>query len=144
MMRMPSKEEIEALRREYPAGTRVELLHMSDVQAPPAGTLGTVLAVDDVGDLIMQWDNGSGLNVVPTVDSVRKLIMTDKVFRSLMAIRAGGKSNMLDYRTVQRLAYEAGYYELVMYIEEHTKEYIHFIMYGTEESSDCSYRKRGD
>ena len=68
------REVIERLRREYPEGTRVELLCMDDVQAPPIGTKGTVLAVDDVGSLIMRWDNGSGLNVVfDGGDRVRKL-----------------------------------------------------------------------
>ena len=72
-MRFPSKETVERVRREYPAGTRVELLRMEDVQAPPVGTLGTVLGVDDTGSLLMRWDNGSGLNVVYGEDLVRKL-----------------------------------------------------------------------
>lgn len=68
------REVIERLRREYPEGTRVELLCMDDVQAPPVDTKGTVLAVDDAGSLIMRWDNGSGLNVVfDGGDRVRKL-----------------------------------------------------------------------
>ena len=41
-MRMITKEQLEALRSRYPAGTRVELLQMDDVQAPPIGTKGTV------------------------------------------------------------------------------------------------------
>ena len=41
-MRFPSKEIVEQLRKEYPAGTRVELTRMDDVQAPPIGTKGTV------------------------------------------------------------------------------------------------------
>jgi hypothetical protein len=64
MMNFPSRETVEKLRKEYPAGTRVELRRMDDVQAPPVGTRGTVLGVDDCGSLLMQWDNGSGLNVV--------------------------------------------------------------------------------
>lgn len=72
-MRFPSRETIERVRREYPAGTRVELLRMEDNQAPPAGTRGTVLGVDDTGSLLMRWDNGSGLNVVFGEDLVRKL-----------------------------------------------------------------------
>lgn len=72
-MRFPSRETVECLRREYPAGTRVELLRMEDVQAPPIGTQGTVLGVDDTGSLLMRWDNGSGLNVVYGEDLVRKL-----------------------------------------------------------------------
>ena len=71
-MRFPSRETVERVRREYPAGTRVELLRMEDVQAPPIGTLGTVLGVDDTGSLLMRWDNGSGLNVVYGEDVVRK------------------------------------------------------------------------
>lgn len=72
-MRFPSRETVERVRREYPAGTRVELLRMEDVQAPPIGTLGTVLGVDDTGSLLMRWDNGSGLNVVYGEDLVRKV-----------------------------------------------------------------------
>lgn len=41
-MRFPNKEIVEKVRREYPAGTRVELVRMDDCQAPPLGTLGTV------------------------------------------------------------------------------------------------------
>ena len=63
-MKMPSKQRIAFLREQYPAGTRVALVAMDDAQAPPVGTKGTVLAVDDIGSLIMRWDNGSGLNVV--------------------------------------------------------------------------------
>ena len=72
-MKFPSKEIIEQLRREFPAGTRVELLRMDDAQAPPVGTQGTVLGVDDAGSLLMVWDNGSGLNVVYGEDVVRKI-----------------------------------------------------------------------
>ena len=57
-MRMITKEQLEALRSRYPAGTRVELLQMDDVQAPPIGTKGTVTGVDDTGSLhgeLGQW-----------------------------------------------------------------------------------------
>lgn len=70
-MKFPSRAEVEALRREYPAGTRIELIGMSDCQALPTGTLGTCIAIDDLGDLIMKWENGSGLNLIPNVDSFR-------------------------------------------------------------------------
>ena len=71
-MRFPSKEQIELIRKEYPTGTKVELLAMDDKQAPPVGTIGEVIAVDDMGHLVMQWQNGSGLNLIPGVDSFRK------------------------------------------------------------------------
>lgn len=47
-MQFPNKAVIEHLRQTYPAGTRVELLQMEDVQAPPIGTKGTVYGVDDI------------------------------------------------------------------------------------------------
>ena len=72
-MRFPNKETVERIRRDYPAGSRVELVRMDDVQAPPIGTRGTVQGVDDTGSLMMRWDNGSGLNVVWGEDIVRKL-----------------------------------------------------------------------
>lgn len=78
-MKMPSKQRIAFLREQYPAGTRVALVAMDDAQAPPVGTKGTVLAVDDIGSLIMRWDNGSGLNVVlDGGDCVRKLDEVDE------------------------------------------------------------------
>ena len=72
-MRFPSKETVDRVRKEYPAGTRVELKRMDDLQAPPIGTQGTVMGVDDTGSLLMKWDNGSGLNVVYGEDIVRKV-----------------------------------------------------------------------
>lgn len=71
-MRFPDRETVKMVRGKYPKGTRVELVWMDDPQAPPPGTMGTVLGVDDTGSLIMRWDNGSGLNVVYGEDVVRK------------------------------------------------------------------------
>ena len=62
-MRVISKERLKALRAQYKPGTRVELLKMDDVQAPPIGTKGTVIGVDDIGSIMVNWDNGSGLSV---------------------------------------------------------------------------------
>lgn len=72
-MNFPSRETVERIRREYPVGTLVELIRMDDVQAPPPGTIGEVLGVDDTGSLLMRWSTGSGLNVVYGEDLVRKV-----------------------------------------------------------------------
>lgn len=72
-MRFPSKEIVEQVRKEYPIGSRVELVRMDDVQAPPIGTKGTVKGVDDTASIMVAWDNGSGLNVVYGEDSCRRL-----------------------------------------------------------------------
>lgn len=67
------KETLLRLRKEYPVGTRVVLDRMDDPQAPPVGTMGTVRGVDDIGSLLVAWDNGSHLNVVYSEDIVHKL-----------------------------------------------------------------------
>ncbi len=69
-MRFLSKEEINRIRQMYPTGTRVQLIHMDDVQAPPPGTMGTVRGVDDTGSLLMRWDTGGRLNVILDEDEV--------------------------------------------------------------------------
>jgi biopolymer transport protein ExbD len=56
--------------------------------------------------------------------------MTDKIQDQILAIRASGKYNMFDVISVQREAHERGFYELVLFIEEHKKEYSEFILTG--------------
>ncbi len=72
-MRLPSKETVERVRLRYPTGCRVELVQMNDPQAPPSGTYGTVLGVDDIGSVMVRWDTGSGLNVVYGEDVCRRV-----------------------------------------------------------------------
>ena len=76
-MRFPSKEIVEQVRRQDPVGTRVELVKMDDIQAPPVGTKGTVERVDDTASLLVAWDNGSHLNVIYGEDEVRKIQQAD-------------------------------------------------------------------
>ena len=70
-MQMPSKERIAALRKYYPRGTKVKLLAMDDPQAPQTGTMGEILGVDDAGQIIVRWETGSSLSLIPSVDSFR-------------------------------------------------------------------------
>ena len=72
-MGIPNRMIIENLRKKFPVGTRVILMRMNDRQAPPLGTKGTVTGVDDIGSIMVDWDNGSGLNVVYGEDLCRKL-----------------------------------------------------------------------
>lgn len=58
--------------------------------------------------------------------------MNEKIKEQILAIRDTGLTNMFDVAYVQKLAFEYGYYELVMYLEEHRKEYANFIMFGEE------------
>lgn len=72
-MNFPNRETVERVRREFPAGTRVELVRMDDVQAPPIGTKGTVTGVDDTASVMVAWDNGSSLHVIYGEDVVRRI-----------------------------------------------------------------------
>ena len=59
--------------------------------------------------------------------------MTEKVKEQILAIRDTDITNMFDIPTVQRLAYEHDFFELVTYLEEHRKEYVRFILTGEAE-----------
>lgn len=127
------RKTVERLRKEYPAGTRVRLLSMDDVQAPPPGTEGTVRCVDDAGHILMSWDSGGSLNLVYGVDSFEKVpVMSDKVRDQILAVRATGRTNMFDTNAVQVIADEMHFYELVVFIEEHKDRYAHFILTGEQ------------
>ena len=72
-MRTMSRGQVEYLKRQYPPGTRV-LDSMGDDPRPiPAGTKGTVIAVDDIGQLHVNFDNGRSLGICPEVDSFHKI-----------------------------------------------------------------------
>lgn len=72
-MLFPGKEELKRLREEYPAGCRVRLVKMDDIQAPPEGTKGTVRCVDDAGSVSVLWDTGNRLSAVYQEDIIEKI-----------------------------------------------------------------------
>ena len=76
---MISREIIEKLKEIYPVGTRVKLIQMEDVQAPPKGTLGRVYGIDAIGSILVKWDNGSTLNVIFREDIIEKI--SDKCWK---------------------------------------------------------------
>lgn len=52
--------------------------------------------------------------------------MTETIREQILAIRDTGLTNMFDIPMVQRLAFDRDFHELVCYLEEHRKEYVHF------------------
>ena len=63
--------QAERYKQSYPPGTRVMLLNMNDPYSPvESGMRGTVQSVDDIGQLLMKWDNGR----VACADPRRRLI----------------------------------------------------------------------
>lgn len=66
----PTPNIIADLRNTYKPGTKVKLLSMSDpYENIPVGTQGTVIAVDDLGTIHVNWDNGSSLGIVYCQDA---------------------------------------------------------------------------
>ena len=69
-----ARQMAEESRRKYPKGTRIELIRMGEDPRPvPPGTRGTVVYVDDMGQIGMRWDNGQTLSLIPGEDSFRIL-----------------------------------------------------------------------
>lgn len=56
--------------------------------------------------------------------------MSETIREQIMAVRNSGETNMLDTRMVQIIANRMGFYELVIYLEEHKREYVNFILTG--------------
>ena len=67
---------LEQLRKQYQAGTRVELVKMDDPYNTKLipGCQGTVRCVDDIGTIYVSWDCGSSLGVVYGEDICRKIV----------------------------------------------------------------------
>lgn len=57
-------------------------------------------------------------------------MMTDTLVNQILDIRAGGTCNMFDTYAVQAEADRQGFFELVVFIEEHKREYAQFILTG--------------
>ncbi len=64
-----TQEEVRILRERYPEGTKVRLISMNDIQAPPVNTEGTVTFIDDAGQIHVKWDNGSRLALIVGEDT---------------------------------------------------------------------------
>ena len=76
MQRKITDNYLTLLRDFYTPGTKVVLVKMDDKQAPPIGTVGEVIHVDDIGTIHVKWENGSTLGVVPGADKIKAV---DKV-----------------------------------------------------------------
>ena len=74
MYSMQIRPEVLAwLRKEYPVGTKVELIEMCDpYRHLPAGLKGTVTRVDDAGGIHIDWENGSTLAALHGIDRIKK------------------------------------------------------------------------
>lgn len=69
-----SAPDLSKLREKYPAGTMIRLIEMPDDPRPiEPGMIGEVEGVDDAGHLVVKWENGRGLNLIPGIDRFEKV-----------------------------------------------------------------------
>ena len=69
-MKFPNKNYLAQLRKQYPIGTKIQLISMRDEKYPILpGTIGEVTHIDDAGSIHMRWENGSSLALIPEIDS---------------------------------------------------------------------------
>lgn len=59
--------------------------------------------------------------------------MNETIREQILAIRDTGLTNMFDVNTVQRLAFERDYFELICFLEDDPKAYVRFILTGKTE-----------
>ena len=72
MMKFPNKAYLEQLRKQYPKGTKLQMITMrNEKYLVPPGTVGEVTHIDDMGNIHICWQNGSSLAIIPEVDSFR-------------------------------------------------------------------------
>ena len=75
-----TEKQVEMLRKQYPPGTRLYCDGMPDDPRPiESGTIGTVVGVDDAGQIMMKWDNGRSLSLIPGVDSFHTVEQTEEM-----------------------------------------------------------------
>ncbi len=69
MNKFLTQEQVSKIKKQYPIGTKIKLLSMDDPYAPiESGTIGEIVAIDDIGTFTMKWSNGRSLGLVPFED----------------------------------------------------------------------------
>jgi len=99
-MNFADQKMVKKLRKEFPVGCRIVLDEMDDRQAPPIGTQGTCNGVDDAGNILVNWDTGSHLNVAYGADSCHRVATDAEVKVSLDHL---GKTRQTGPRAEQSL-----------------------------------------
>lgn len=96
----PGRTIIASLRRRYPVGCRVILDGMDDPQAPPVGTIGTVVGIDDIGSVLVNWDAGGSLSLAYGADKFHRLYTVERCDGEavdLQTMYPSGSRIMLDH-----------------------------------------------
>lgn len=99
------REKIERVREQYPAGTRIQLHSLcNDERGMPSGLCGTVIGVDDQPALLMKWDNGRSLSLLPFEDSftvihkVQRGTLDEQLYEKVRQEQAAFRDELLTWR----------------------------------------------
>lgn len=66
----------------YIIGKRIRLIKMEDQYTDlTENSLGTITGVDDMGQIMVRWDNGSSLSVIPEIDEFEIIEESKKSFK---------------------------------------------------------------
>ena len=123
----------EELLSKYPPGTIVELtapLYDPYEKSLTTGSKALITGADDFGNLLCRWNNGSTLNIVPGDEFKVVGRFTDEMKAQLLEIRDSGVTNMFDINTVQRIAFEKGWFELTDFLETCRNIYAWWVLKG--------------
>lgn len=108
-MKILSESELRYYRCRYPSGTRIQLdADMDDPQPIPAGTKGTIIAIDDMAQAVMKWDNGRSLSLVLNVDKFHKLQLEND--EKLIGHAVDGNRNLRNINDVAEFIIKHGAY----------------------------------
>lgn len=70
-----NRKTLDFLRKEYPSGTKVELISLDDAYSKiPVGTIGIVKFVDDAGQIHTNWEGYGSLALIYGVDEWKKVV----------------------------------------------------------------------
>lgn len=140
-MKTPSESQLIYYRSRYPAGTRIQLdADLDDPQPILAGTKGTIIAIDDMAQAVMKWDNGRSLSLILGHDSFHKLQLENN--EKLIGHVIDGNRNLRNINDVARFIVEHGAYSDVEITTECGEKVIETEGTEIKYASDKEYLKK--
>lgn len=70
---MVDKKVVDYTKAIYKKGEKIKLIFMKDEPQMPHGLTGTIHHVDDIGQIHVTWEDGTGLALILGVDGFVKL-----------------------------------------------------------------------